>query len=101
MTGRTKRPLLDEGRAAWAGPSEASRRIRPDARLLNECFERACDRNPERTAVECGADRLSYAALDRQANRLAWLLMARGWGRAIMSAFCSTGRSTPMRRCSE
>ncbi|WP_457779471.1 Pls/PosA family non-ribosomal peptide synthetase [Streptomyces mirabilis] len=80
MTGQTKRPLFDEGRAAWAGPSEASRRIRPDARLLNECFERACDRNPERTAVECGADRLSYAALDRQANRLAWLLMARGVG---------------------
>ncbi|MER7679403.1 Pls/PosA family non-ribosomal peptide synthetase [Streptomyces sp. NPDC096934] len=47
-------------------------------RLLNECFERSCDTNPDRIAVECGADRLSYADLDRQGNRLARSLMARG-----------------------
>lgn len=47
----------------------------PDA--LAGYFERACDRSPGSTAVICDGRRLSYAELDRRANRLAHLLRAR------------------------
>ncbi|WP_327241336.1 Pls/PosA family non-ribosomal peptide synthetase [Streptomyces sp. NBC_01320] len=81
MTGQRELPPPDEACAAVQdGPPEASSQFWSDVRLLNECFERACDRGPECTAVECGAERLSYAELDRQANRLARLLLARGVG---------------------
>lgn len=81
MTGQRELPPPDEACAAvQEGPPEASNQFWSDVRLLNECFERACDRGPECTAVECGAERLSYAELDRRANRLARLLLARGVG---------------------
>ncbi|MFD0505979.1 AMP-binding protein [Streptomyces chiangmaiensis] len=47
-------------------------------RLLSQCFERACDANPSSTAVVCGAERVSYAELDRRANRLCRFLVTRG-----------------------
>ncbi|MEU3709986.1 Pls/PosA family non-ribosomal peptide synthetase [Streptomyces catenulae] len=43
-------------------------------------FTRSCDRNPSHPAVECGAETLTYAELDRRANRLAHLLRSRGAG---------------------
>ncbi|MFB7663675.1 Pls/PosA family non-ribosomal peptide synthetase [Kitasatospora sp. NPDC056138] len=50
----------------------------PEARRLVQYFERTCDRVPQNTAVSCGPDRLTYAELDRRANRLARLLRQRG-----------------------
>ncbi|MGK4578794.1 Pls/PosA family non-ribosomal peptide synthetase [Kitasatospora sp. HPMI-4] len=50
----------------------------PEARQLVEYFERTCDRVPGNIAVVCGPDRLTYAELDRRANRLARLLRQRG-----------------------
>ncbi|MFJ9693718.1 Pls/PosA family non-ribosomal peptide synthetase [Kitasatospora sp. NPDC101183] len=47
---------------------------------LAQFFERTCDRVPGNTAVDCGAVRLTYAELDRRANRLARLLRQRGAG---------------------
>ncbi|MFF4104164.1 amino acid adenylation domain-containing protein [Streptomyces sp. NPDC001903] len=44
-------------------------------------IEAQADRTPEATAVQFGEERLSYAALDERANRLAWELRARGVGR--------------------
>ena len=44
-------------------------------------FARQARRTPERTALVCGAERLTFAELDRRANRLAHRLIADGAGR--------------------
>jgi amino acid adenylation domain-containing protein len=41
-------------------------------------FEQQCDRAPERAAVRCADQSLSYAELDARANRIAHLLRSRG-----------------------
>lgn len=45
---------------------------------LADLFEIVVDAVPEREALVCGSARLSYAQLDRRANRLAHYLAARG-----------------------
>ncbi|MEW1659512.1 Pls/PosA family non-ribosomal peptide synthetase [Streptomyces sp. NPDC093707] len=50
------------------------------AMRLHRLFEATCDRVPAATALECGPDVLTYAALDLRANRLAHRLRARGIG---------------------
>ncbi|HEV7451634.1 MAG TPA: Pls/PosA family non-ribosomal peptide synthetase [Pseudonocardiaceae bacterium] len=50
----------------------------PEIRTLAEYFEQTCDRAPDAVAVVCQTSRLTYAELDRRANRLAHLLRARG-----------------------
>ncbi|MBS2539632.1 amino acid adenylation domain-containing protein [Catenulispora sp. NF23] len=52
----------------------------PIVRWLSQYFERTCDRVPDNAAVLCGTAALSYAELDRRANRLAALLRERGAG---------------------
>ncbi|GAA1940882.1 amino acid adenylation domain-containing protein [Kitasatospora viridis] len=47
---------------------------------LHHLFERAADAHPGRPAVSDGEHNLSYAELDRRANRLAHALRARGAG---------------------
>ncbi|MYW03280.1 non-ribosomal peptide synthetase, partial [Streptomyces sp. SID3343] len=47
-------------------------------RALPHFFEHSCDRNPEAVAVVCENVELTYAELDRRANRLAHLLGSRG-----------------------
>ncbi|MFJ2277592.1 amino acid adenylation domain-containing protein [Streptomyces sp. NPDC087866] len=47
---------------------------------LPALFRRAADRHPDATAVQHGDTRLSYAALDARANRVARLLIAHGAG---------------------
>ncbi|MFI9724045.1 Pls/PosA family non-ribosomal peptide synthetase [Streptomyces sp. NPDC052396] len=49
-------------------------------RFLPEFFERTCDRTPHALAVVCADERLTYAELDRRANRLAHLLKEHGIG---------------------
>lgn len=58
----------------------------PGIRTLQEYFERTCDRTPHAVAVICQTSRLTYAELDRRANRLAHLLQARG-----VTAGCPVG----------
>jgi non-ribosomal peptide synthetase-like protein len=48
--------------------------------MLAEYFEHAVDRAPDAAAVVCRSERVSYAELDRRANQLAHLLLARGVG---------------------
>ncbi|MER7577606.1 amino acid adenylation domain-containing protein [Streptomyces sp. NPDC126514] len=52
----------------------------PAERTLTELFEERAAAGPERTAVTCGDERLTYAALNAEANRLARLLTDRGAG---------------------
>ncbi|WP_329192126.1 Pls/PosA family non-ribosomal peptide synthetase [Streptomyces sp. NBC_01435] len=47
---------------------------------LNQFFEAACDRTPSAIALECGAQRLTYADLDRRANQVARHLRRTGIG---------------------
>ena len=49
-------------------------------RRLHHFFEGACDEHPSNVAVVCGLERLTYAELDVQANRLAQHLIRRGVG---------------------
>jgi non-ribosomal peptide synthetase-like protein len=51
---------------------------KPRVERLPEYFEQTCDRRPDATAVICGSSRLTYQELDRRANQLAHLLIARG-----------------------
>ncbi|MBX6382333.1 MAG: amino acid adenylation domain-containing protein [Microbispora sp.] len=71
-------------------PSHASRTARAEdgSRIstrrshgrLHHVFEARCDLTPGATALECGELRLTYAALDARANRLAHLLRGLGIG---------------------
>lgn len=47
---------------------------------LADLFEAVADSVPERTALVCGVDRLSYAQLEQRANRLANYLASTGLG---------------------
>ncbi len=67
-------------------PAEEAARLRNrgstarpiDEHALHRWFEIQAQRTPEALAVECGAQRLSYAELDLQANRLAHYLQTAG-----------------------
>ena len=46
--------------------------------LVQQYFEKSADRFPDKIAVECGDDNISYEALDKISNGLAHLLIAQG-----------------------
>src|SRR5258707_1024698 len=54
--------------------------------LLLELFEAQADAHPSQTAVECGADQLSYRELDTRANQLAHHLRQLGVARGACVA---------------
>ena len=55
---------------------------------LHELFAAQARRRPDAVALEYGDDRLSYAELDRRANRLAHELQARGAGPNTVVGLC-------------
>jgi amino acid adenylation domain-containing protein len=83
ITEAERRKLL-----AWgaAEPSGA-----PD-RCVHALFEEQVQRTPDAIAVECEGERLTYAALDAEANRLAHHLRDLGVGPEVRVALC-VGRS--------
>lgn len=77
MTRQVELPRHHGARAAAEG-SPTGDRTGDGVRLLSQCYEHACDRNPSNTALECGGRRISYAGLDRRANRVSRFLITRG-----------------------
>ncbi|MER5296625.1 amino acid adenylation domain-containing protein, partial [Streptomyces pharetrae] len=61
-------------------PRDTPVRTYPVERTLTELFEERAATVPERTAVTCGDERLTYAELNAGANRLARLLTDHGAG---------------------
>ncbi|MFD5697592.1 non-ribosomal peptide synthetase [Streptomyces lasiicapitis] len=87
-----KLPLLSEGERgtlleSWNPPAPAGEHEGVDG-TLPSLFEAQVASTPERTAVLCGAARLDYAEVNRRANRLARLLVARGAGPETLVAMC-------------
>jgi amino acid adenylation domain-containing protein/non-ribosomal peptide synthase protein (TIGR01720 family) len=54
--------------------------VAPSGRLLPQWFERQAAATPDAVAIVCGAQSLSFAQLNRRANRVAHALIARGLG---------------------
>lgn len=71
LSAEERRMLLEEGNATGHRIPEKG---------IAALFEAHCRRAPEETAVICGAQALSYAELNRRANRLAHLLTKLGVG---------------------
>src|SRR6185312_12669130 len=55
---------------------------------LVELFEQQAERGPERTALVCGKQRLSYASLNQRANQLAHYLRKQGVGPESLVGVC-------------
>ncbi|MDD5627416.1 MAG: amino acid adenylation domain-containing protein, partial [Elusimicrobia bacterium] len=70
-------PAEQERQAAlWDGPAAAF----PERETLHGLFRRQAARTPDRTAVVCGGERLSYRGLDERSDRLAGRLRRLGVG---------------------
>ncbi|WP_371764301.1 amino acid adenylation domain-containing protein, partial [Massilia sp.] len=55
---------------------------------VHDAFEAQARRTPDNVAVDCGGRQITYAALDRQANRLAHHLQAQGTDDGTLVAMC-------------
>jgi len=85
-------PLLSEVEqqqilVSW-NPDVAQRTSYPGARSLHELFEEQVVRTPAAVAVTFGDQRVTYAELNRRANRLAHRLRALGVGPEVMVGLC-------------
>jgi amino acid adenylation domain-containing protein len=60
----------------------------PRNRCLHELFEEQAARTPERTAVQCGEQKLTYEELNRKANRVAHALSGMGVGAGSRVGLC-------------
>jgi len=60
----------------------------PNDRCLHHLFEEQVARTPEAVAVVSGEDRITYAELNRRANRLAFALRRRGVGPEVTVGIC-------------
>ncbi|MFF8505649.1 amino acid adenylation domain-containing protein [Streptomyces anulatus] len=67
----------------------------PDDIPVHRLFERQAGRTPDAVALRCGSVSLSYAELNRRANKLAHHLVVRGVGREVPVPIC-LGRGVDM-----
>jgi len=81
-------PLLTEAERCrligWSGTT----RLRPEESELHGPFEAQAARRPERSALVCGPQRLSYGQLNALAERLAVGLWERGVGADVRVGLC-------------
>jgi amino acid adenylation domain-containing protein len=85
-------PLLLREDEEFLGRWNATARARDRDDCLPRMFEQLVEQTPDAIAVVQGAGQLSYAELNRRANRLAHHLQAQGVGPEIRVGVC-TGRS--------
>jgi amino acid adenylation domain-containing protein/non-ribosomal peptide synthase protein (TIGR01720 family) len=74
-------------RRALLAAGEAGRSAMPGLTLVEQ-FQCQAKRTPQALAVCSGDERLDYATLNRQANRLAWRLRRAGIGRDALVGLC-------------
>jgi amino acid adenylation domain-containing protein len=70
--------LPDSERHQLIESFNATRADFPTGQLIHELFEAQAQRTPAALALVCGADSLSFAQLNRRANKLAHVLRAQG-----------------------
>lgn len=58
-------------------------------RCLHEIFAERAAKAPDRIAVTCGAEEITYGDLDARADRLACLLQAVGTGPGVLVGLCA------------
>jgi amino acid adenylation domain-containing protein len=78
-------PAEERALAAWG---EAGGGCAAEGGLLHELFEAQARRHPQRVALSCGGQSLSYAELDARAGRLAEDLRRRGVGAEARVGLC-------------
>ncbi|HEV7519399.1 MAG TPA: amino acid adenylation domain-containing protein, partial [Thermoanaerobaculia bacterium] len=97
LAGAVERPDAPLGELSPLSPAERHQLLRewngtdagyPPCRALHELFAAQARRTPEAAAVVYGTEVLSFAALERQANRWAHLLRRRGVGPEALVAVC-------------
>jgi amino acid adenylation domain-containing protein len=89
-------PILDEAeRREVLALGDGGLREWPDAGLIHQIFEAQADATPHAEALRFEGERLTYAELDRRANRLAHRLRRSGVGRDVLVGICME-RSTEL-----
>jgi amino acid adenylation domain-containing protein len=63
-------------------------RAYPEDRRIHELFREQAERTPDRLALVCGGQQLSYRELNRRANQLAHYLKGLGIGPEVMVGLC-------------
>ena len=81
LSGEHRRKLLEE----WCDPAVPQP---PATECAHQSFERQAALTPDCVAIVCGERRLTYAATNRQVNRLAWRCCAAGVGPEKLVAVC-------------
>ncbi|MER6844293.1 amino acid adenylation domain-containing protein [Streptomyces platensis] len=83
-------PMLSEEETGHLlhGSNDTAARF-PAPRTVPELFAEQARRTPDRVAVRCGTDELSYAQLDAEANRLAHHLVEQGVGPGVLVGVCA------------
>ncbi|MCN9243772.1 amino acid adenylation domain-containing protein [Streptomyces sp. RY43-2] len=81
--------LTEEQRHRLAREPNDTRRVWPDLRWAHHSFEERAGATPEAAALRCGEQTLTYAELDRRANRLAHHLHRLGVGRGDLVGICT------------
>ncbi|HET7012556.1 MAG TPA: amino acid adenylation domain-containing protein [Streptosporangiaceae bacterium] len=79
-------PLLTEAELARERSSWNPAPALPPQGCVHEMFERQAAETPDATAIEFGAERITYADLNRQADQLAHRLRAAGVGPEVLVA---------------
>jgi amino acid adenylation domain-containing protein len=74
----SRKPIADVARGI--SPNSLTNKDEQDimVHLVQQYFENSADRFPDKIAVECGDDNISYEALDKISNGLAHYLIAQG-----------------------
>jgi len=82
-------PLLGEGeRQQLLREWNDSGYAHVEGQCLHWPFEAQVERTPERVAVVCGAERLSYRELEERSNQVAHALISRGVGPEVLVGLC-------------